>query len=507
MIATNPELLRYVRSELRPSRVAVIVFATLGVALLMAMFLYQNVAASGGSLDAGYWQDLYFAIFTASSIFFVLWSLLNTTQAVVTERTHRTFDFWRTTRLSPMTLALGKLFGAPLGAWLHYATVLPLLLFAGLMAHVRLSAAVGSYLIVALFNVAICAVALCGSMRAPDVRRANILMILIVIALFPTVSSNILGHDAVSAWTALSPVAGIAGWLAGSTVYVSLFGYAVPSLLVTVALALVVIAWSLVALVRGIKFEPDQISLFSPSQVVGVSASILLFVYAAFRAHAPMVAGSELADEFAAQDNLRLLLGSGFSAAFACLYFTVTATLLTRDNLRQEMRKRMPSQIVTRIVAPWLAAGAIALVAAVLGLNGYHRTFAGISPQWFDVIAMYLSITAYALRDGMFLQWMVSQKTRIPVMKGTVLLIAYYVACSVIFTLAAGPERMHVMLRWLAPYVTTATNNESGPGWLIVAMLIPPLATAGLIATGIFRKMRARGAGYQLSVASVASSQ
>jgi hypothetical protein len=504
MIATsNPEFLRHVRSELRPTRVAVIVFATLGVALLMGLFLLQDIHSTGRSVDAAYWGNLCLTIFAASSIFFVLWSLLNTTQAVVTERTHRTFDFWRTTRLSPLTLALGKLFGAPLGAWLHYAIVLPLVLFIGLMGHLRFSALLGSYLVVVLFNIAVCAVALCGSMRAPDVRRANILMILIVIALFPKVSSNVLGHDAVSAWTALSPVPAIAGWLGGSTVYVSFFGYAVPSLLVTVMLALVVIAWSLVALVRGIKFEPDQISLFSPSQVVGVSASILLFVYAAFRAHAPMVAGSDLADEFAAQDNLRLLMGTGISAALACLYFTVTATLLTRDNLRREMRKRMSSQIATRIISPWLATGAIALAAAVLGLNGYHRAFAGISPQWFGVIAMYLSITAYALRDGMFLQWMVSQKTRLPVLKGTVLLIAYYVACSVISTLAAGPERMNVMMRWLAPYVTISTNSESGPGWLIVAMLVPPLATAGLIAAGIFRKMRrVPGSSYQLSAVS-----
>ena len=53
-------------------------------------------------------------IFLASSMILVLWSLLNVSQSVVSERTHRTFDFWRTTRLSPLTLALGKLFGAPL---------------------------------------------------------------------------------------------------------------------------------------------------------------------------------------------------------------------------------------------------------------------------------------------------------------------------------------------------------------------------------------------------------
>ena len=116
MISVNtPELLRYVRSELRPARVAVIMGGTLAGALLMALFISANTEASNLYTNR-YWQDVYGAIFVASSIILVLWSLLNASQAVVSERTHRTFDFWRTTRLSPMTLAIGKLFGAPIGA-------------------------------------------------------------------------------------------------------------------------------------------------------------------------------------------------------------------------------------------------------------------------------------------------------------------------------------------------------------------------------------------------------
>ena len=284
MITRNPEFLRYVRSELRPARVAVIVLSTLAGALLMAMFVFQQ--NGGRELGPDYWASTFGAIFVASSIILVLWSLLNVTQSVVSERTHRTFDFWRTTRLSPLTLALGKLFGAPLSPWLLYATAFPALLLTGLLAHLRLSAIVGSYLVVALFNVALSAIALCGSARAQDSRRANIFMLVAVIALLPTMSVNSTAHhfrSALSAWSAIGPAQGVSMWLQGSVLRVSLFGMSVPSLLVTVALSLAIIAWCLVALVRCIKFEPDQISLFSPAQVVGVSASVLLFVYAAFQ--------------------------------------------------------------------------------------------------------------------------------------------------------------------------------------------------------------------------------
>ncbi len=482
---SNPELLRYVRSELRPARVAVIALSTLTGALLMALFVFQN--EGGRDIGPDYWHNVHGAIFVASSMILVLWSLLNVSQSVVSERTQRTFDFWRTTRLSPLTLALGKLFGAPLGPWLLYATVFPVLLFTGLMAHFRLSAIVGSYLIVALFNVALSAVALCGSARAQDARRASILTVLVVIGLIASRGEHMISQLS-SAWSALNPATGIGAWLEGSIDTVSLFGRAVPSLLVTVVVALAVIAWCLVALVRCIKFEPDQISLFSPSQVVGVSASILLFVYAAFRPIAPMVSGSNVAQVSASQWTLQSLVGTGVSAAIACLYFTVMATLLTRDNLRQQLHKRTSSEVAAREIAPWAATGLIGLVAAALALNGYRQTFAGAAPQWFDIIAMYLSVVAYAIRDGMFLQWMVSRKVKAPIMKGSALLVCYYLASAILSAVVAGPERATQMLRWLVPYVMNP--SQAGPGWLILGLLIPPIATAALLAVGVFRSMR-----------------
>lgn len=206
MITRNPELLRYVRSELRPARVAVIMLSALGGALLMALFIFQN--SHPQELGPDYWRSVHGAIFLAASMILLLWSLLNVSQSVVSERTHRTFDFWRTTRLSPLTLALGKLFGAPLGPWLLYATTLPVLLFTGMMAHFRLSAIVGSYLVVALFNVALNAIALCGSARAQDSRRATLFMLLAVIGLLPMLNVSIGSHDGamgVSAWSALNP--------------------------------------------------------------------------------------------------------------------------------------------------------------------------------------------------------------------------------------------------------------------------------------------------------------
>jgi len=246
---SNPELLRYARSELRSSRAAIIMLGTLVGALLMALLILVNSDAR--QLEGlACWRNIHLAIFLATSMILVLWSLLNCSQAVVVERTHRTFDFWRTTRLSALTLAVGKLFGAPLPAWLQFATAVPVLVFTGVMAEYRLAVVIGSIIVVALFNVALSAIALCGSMRAPDARRANVFMLLILVMLF-AVHNNMLhagDHETVvSAWTALSPSLAISMWHEGAVLRVAIFGYAVPSLIVTRVQCLAGIAWCLVA--------------------------------------------------------------------------------------------------------------------------------------------------------------------------------------------------------------------------------------------------------------------
>jgi len=486
----NPELLRYVRSELRPARVAVIMGGTLGGALLLALFISANTAVSKLYTRA-YWQDVYGAIFVASSMILVLWSLLNASQAVVSERTHRTFDFWRTTRLSPMTLAVGKLFGAPIGAWLQFATALPVAVVLGTLGGFRVTTIIGSFLVVGLCNVTLSALALCLSMRAQDSRRATMLMLMLAVGLIPTLASLRLDYGPgsttdLSAWTALDPIPALSGWHEGAILRLLLFAHAVPSLLVTIALCAVVIAWSLTALVRSIKLEPEQNSLFSPVQVVGISVCVLLYSYAAYRPWGMI----RTEHGFEEHGSLSGLLAMGIATTLTCLYFTVVSTLLSRDNLRHRLRVSQPQQITARLIWPWLATSFIGLIAAVWALSGYRGQFAGETVQWSGITAMYLAVAAYALRDGMFLQWMIAQRVKAPVLKGSVLLAVYYAGCGVLSAVMVGPLHMGQMLRWLAPFSGNPTEPEAQPVWLTLMLLVPPAATALLIASGVFRKMQ-----------------
>jgi hypothetical protein len=482
----NPELLRYVRSELRPARIAVIMGGTLGIALLLALLISANTGPSD-LYTQRYWQDVYGAVLVATSIILVLWSLLNASQAVVSERSHRTFDFWRTTRLSSSTLAIGKLFGAPIGAWLQFATALPIAVVTGALGGVRVTVVIGAFLIIGLCNVALSALALSLSMRSQDSRRATMMMLLLGLGLMPGLSSlRTYGGSGdgitFSAWSALNPVFALGAWHQGEIVRVLLFGHPVPSLLVTAALCLVVIAWSLTALVRSIKLEPDQSSLFSPEQVVGISICVLLFNYAAFQPW-----GRQMVNP---QATLNMLIGTGLLATILCLYFTVVSTLRTRDRLRHDLRVDQPQQIAFRTVAPWLITGLIGLFSALLALAKYRGLYAEEAVHWAAIIGTYLSLAVYAVRDGMFLQWMIAQRVKAPVLKGSVALGIYYAGSAILSILVAGPHNMWQMMRWLSPFRGDPAQPANEPVWLLIVLLIPPVATTVLLAFGVFRKMQ-----------------
>ena len=103
---------------------------------------------------------------------------------------------------------------------------------------------------------------------------------------------------------------------------------------------------------------------------------------------------------------------------------------------------------------------------------------------------MYLAIAAYAVRDGMFLQWMIAQRVKAPVLKGSVLLACYYAGSGVLAAVLAGPQHMGQMLRWLVPFSSNPAEPVAQPLWLMLMVLVPPLATAALLASGVFRKMQ-----------------
>jgi hypothetical protein len=198
---------------------------------------------------------------------------------------------------------------------------------------------------------------------------------------------------------------------------------------------------------------------------------------------------------FEEQGSLSGLLAMGIATTLTCLYFTVASTLLSRDNLRHRLRVSQPQQITARLIWPWLATSFMGLIAAVWALSGYRGQFAGETVQWSGITAMYLAVAAYAMRDGMFLQWMIAQRVKAPVLKGSVLLACYYAGSGVLSVVLVGSQHMGQMLRWLVPFSSNPADPVAQPVWLTLMLLVPPVATAVLLASGVFRKMQKTSVG------------
>lgn len=136
----NPLLILHVRSELRPARAAMAAAVTLVVCILIAMGCWS---ADHNDVRE-FFRDLYAWLLGSQFAVLGVWSAMACGQAVARERELKTFDFLKTTRLTPAELLVGKLLGAPIIAYFAVACTLPVSIVAGLVGGIRPAAVLGS---------------------------------------------------------------------------------------------------------------------------------------------------------------------------------------------------------------------------------------------------------------------------------------------------------------------------------------------------------------------------
>lgn len=117
----TPEIVRYWRSEARPARLA----AGIITANVVAVASYL---AAGRAADPGY--ALVTWLFRMQAAIVLVYGVLRTLGSVSGERTARTWDFQRLTPVGAWELALGKLVGAPVFAFVLAVSLAPWALFA-----------------------------------------------------------------------------------------------------------------------------------------------------------------------------------------------------------------------------------------------------------------------------------------------------------------------------------------------------------------------------------------
>src|SRR5690349_1774318 len=113
----NPELVRHLRMEMRPRRM-LITAAVVGLLCLLALWgFYQGSERDRARGDFSYLHGLYATYVIGQSALLCLWCLSAASQAIAGERTNRTYDFLRTTRLTASELLFGMVAGVPVMAY------------------------------------------------------------------------------------------------------------------------------------------------------------------------------------------------------------------------------------------------------------------------------------------------------------------------------------------------------------------------------------------------------
>lgn len=272
-IWNNPEWVRHRRAILRPAPAMAIVAVSW---ILCALIAYvADLKTMIGLVILGHMIGL------------PLWVGLTCSKSLMHERAFQTFDFWRTTRLTPHELIAGQLYGVPLMGSLAAVSTMPVALLAMGVGVSPIDLTL-DYAMLLLLCMTIGLGSLTISMCATPFRGSRGITWLFGLALAFFAIPFAVGAGVEKGLWVMTPYAflDMLGNGPGTVRFsvsqsTSLFGVMpVPSFLLGVALNLSFSGWFSLMLSRNIKKEPDEIRLLSRWQAVGFAVFITLLFHA-----------------------------------------------------------------------------------------------------------------------------------------------------------------------------------------------------------------------------------
>lgn len=471
-LLSNPELVRHLRMEMRPRRM-VIAAAVVGLLCLLALWgFYQGAEQERARGDFSYLNGLYATYLVIQSALLCLWCLSAASQMIAGERTNKTYDFLRTTRLTASELLFGMVAGVPVMAYFTTACSLPFSFAVGLAAGYSPLAILATYVMLLLISVVISLAGFTISMMTEKPRAGEIL-VLVFFFIWPWITLG-MAMDSGSPLPGLSAVAVIPGIMKlyvsdlradvfRGPVDVPFFGFHVHVLFVSFVMYATLGVWLAVALVRNLKKERDEIRLLSHWQSVGFVAYVNVMILALLDLRGA-AAGSNTTPEHVA---------SGFATGYlffnSVVLYAVGMTLLTSAEHLKAWWRRPASGIEkywSEDGPPWLWMTACAIVVLVL-FTGEIAASAGIvSYAKWDLghfAARLAIVLVYCIRDVLFLQWCMLTRMKSPVTKGILFLILYYITVLVVLAVTFASQREEVMAPAFA--VFTPSGALAGEHW------------------------------------------
>ena len=440
-LSSNPEILRNARIQLRPRKLAIA--AAISAAISIALgYAYANTTdgIGGGPNHDG----LLHAILIIQGIVLVIGGGIACLHAVQREKDQNTFDFQRITRLSPLELTLGKLFGAPLMPFFVFLCFLPAAIVGAIYARTPATILLAAYVIMVLGAIVYNAFALTISLF---LRRGAVTWAILFFLAFVGytssngVASNYMELGAISPFASVDLVR-IGSWsLAASTVRVgaqtfsfpnvfhdSFFGAAVHHVPVLILLYLTFLAWLIPAVARNIKRDPESYELYTPAQALGFLCYINFILFAFFRWNTAGASPGAVAQRLSPLQDQSVL----FSINILLFFIFGFILLRNRSQLRRALYSAYPRAMgqAEYWPAPYLFLGVLIIGVAMILVIHWKRD---PSFEWSLGVAVYrIAFFAFWLAcDFLFLQWMKLRRAGHPLLIGVLYLAVYYF-CAII---------------------------------------------------------------------------
>jgi len=438
-LISNPEIVRNARIQLRRGRVVVAGVICAAISVITWEGVAQGVVGESGLFGL----VLYFQVAVL-----LIGGGVYCLQSIHREKELNTFDYQRVTRLTSLEVAIGKLFGSPITAYLVVLFLMPIALVGALLGRVPISVVLEAYTILFLGCVAYHAFALVISMMlGRGGSAAAIFIFLLLVAITSVDWSQITGSFVVHR---LSPFCapqipseyvyaiGVAasdakysGW------YDLFFGKPLSHPFVVIVVYVVFGAWFLVAVARNLKRDPAAYELYSPNQALAfaISVSLLVLGFFQWKVLGPadwVFEGLYARGPLPPLDVIRELLRVNVPVFFAL----GVVLLRNRERVRSGIRttaKHAADGFAAIWPTPYVLVGTAAVGAAVVGLVEHYRP---PESHWNWALAAFevLFFSIWLTRDILYLQWMNLRRSKRPLLSGLLCLLAYYVCAYVFFS-------------------------------------------------------------------------
>lgn len=485
-IWSNPEFVRHRRAELRPVRAITVaaVVVVMCVLLGLACWSYQQSLLEGARRGAELyatdawrqrlerlhhesprqtWLLFYRWLVGLQGIALTFWTLFSCAQSVSGERDRKTWDFQRTTRLTPAEILIGKLLGEPVLMYFAVLCAAPVTLIAGLAGGLSFGTVVSVFVFLAMTSLFL---GLGGMWLSTLLEsRTRGVGLIGALALYGfTLGMYGMRQSGLPGLAAMSP---LVGWidLLGRAPYSSLsrtgpvlFGHEIPWLLMNVLLCGSFSAWLALMLVRNLKRDYPELRPLSRWQAVGCAAFLNFLIYALLSPGKIMDSLSDMSRQGQFPDAKAVAV---FAVAMngLILFLMGLATLTPQERLKVWRRKRATGKSAVfaddGLPWPWLGISAVVAYALMIwGLLAWDHTLPLEMTTLQAAAIRLLLVLVFVTRDVLFLQWCMLTRLRQPIVKGVLFLCLYYAAAGVLTGLAgvSGQEASRWMLALFTPF-------------------------------------------------------